>query len=210
MHGLAHFRLACHIRCTFMLCVCVCVYVSACVCVFTLEYKWTQSNRIFLVWCDCTCATVRVWHQDLCVCVSAALSRCSAGSSPSPGCNSNWLNLPGKLRGWLEAPSNYLTVAKPGVKNRFSCSFILPFGNKVQICCQKRATAHRFWGCVTSVIWCSLQYTEYQKWMYVPLGTKTASYIHAPLLTGLLQSLSQTVGLNLLVKVRLHCFLFSL
>lgn len=176
MHGLAHFSLAYRIRCTFILCVCVC------------SLRNTSEPRVIsFSSCDaiaralrCVCGT----RIRMCVCVSAALSRCSAGSSPSPGCNSNWLNLPGKLRGWLEAPSNYLTVAKPAVKNRFSCSFILPFGNKVQICCQERTTAHHFWGCVTSVIWCSLQYTEYQKWMYAPPGTKTADYIHAPLLTG--------------------------
>lgn len=176
MHGLAHFSLACRIRCTFILCVCVC------------SLRNTSEPRVIsFSSCDviaralrCVCGT----RIRMCVCVSAALSRWSAGSSPSPGCNSNWLNLPGKLRGWLEAPSNYLTVAKPAVKNRFSCSFILPFGNKVQICCQERTTAHHFWGCVTSVIWCSLQYTEYQKWMYAPPGTKTADYIHAPLLTG--------------------------
>lgn len=85
----------------------------------------------------CLCARTRVCITGICG-ASTALSHCCAELSPSPGCNSNWLNLPGKLRGWLEAPSNYLTVAKPGVKNRFSCSFRLLFCNKAKFCYQKK------------------------------------------------------------------------
>lgn len=106
----------------------------------------------------CLCARTRVCITGIRG-ASTALSHCCAELSPSPGCNSNWLNLPGKLRGWLEAPSNYLTVAKPGVKNRFSCSFRLLFCNKAKFCYQKKRKkkgVHSPGEYLTYVIRCSL------------------------------------------------------
>lgn len=147
IHALVHFKLACLIQCKCVLYVCMSGLVWICLsdsyCTLhempKIGEKQTQSNVLSCVWArvhvctwDCTCETV----CSICT-MSMVFSHCSAELSPSPGCSSNWLNLPGKLRGWLEAPSNYITVSKPVVKNRFSCSIMPLFCNKAKICCQK-------------------------------------------------------------------------
>lgn len=63
----------------------------------TLSYVCTSAHAVAVLKL-CSCRT------GICN-VSSTLSHCSAELSPSPGCSSNWLNLPGKLRGWLEAPT---------------------------------------------------------------------------------------------------------
>lgn len=54
----------------------------------------------------------------------------AAEMSPSRGRDSNWLNLPGKLRARPKAPSNYLTAAESGAELRSGCSHDSHFGVK--------------------------------------------------------------------------------
>jgi len=68
----------------------------------------------------CTRPGLHTWLHLRAPALSTTLSRRSDELSPSLECNSNWLHLPGVLKRWLEAPCNYLTVAKPCAKNRFS------------------------------------------------------------------------------------------
>lgn len=121
---MAHNRLTCHIS------ECLCAYSNSA----SLEMPeiWSWSNVIFCV----RVAAVIV------VCVSMLQPHSEPELSPSPGCNSDWLNLPGKFRRWLEAPSNYLTVDKTDVKNRFSCSVMSPFCSREQMCCLKNCAAY--------------------------------------------------------------------
>ncbi len=227
MHGVARFKLTCHIRCSYMRAVFVPLIVHYMKCL-KIWVMWTKSvipfclcAHVCVYTCLCTCQTVCV-----CVCVggigicsvSTAPPLCSAKLSPSPGCNSNWLNLPGKLRGWLEAPSNYLTEAKPGVKNRFSCSFILPFCNKVKICCQKELHSSQLWRmCNLCNLMLPLAHTKYQKLMSLSHDTKILLVMHVslpsifitPLLIRTPYSLCPGIDPSMLVKVHLHCCLFS-
>lgn len=111
-----------------------CTSVSASDCILNKMHKvWVMShqNLILISIFLCVYTKMGLLMPDIdCVCVCwtsicsalTALSHLGTELSSSPGYNSNWLNLSGKLRGWLKAPSNYFTVAKPSVKNRFLLS----------------------------------------------------------------------------------------
>lgn len=84
---------------------------------------------------DVCCGQEKRWSLEWVMCVLAQLGRCvtdcvfvwvvlflrCAELIHSPGYNSNWLNLLGKMRGCLNALSNYLAAA-PCVKYGFSSS----------------------------------------------------------------------------------------
>lgn len=104
--------------------------VCVCVCVYGLIFAWKAwLMRTEVIW-FCVC---------VCVCVmsisSSASQRCWIESISRVQLKLIKFARYCRFRGWLEAPSNYLTVATTSVKSRFFCSVMPPFSKlkKVQL-----------------------------------------------------------------------------